>query len=371
MLEKDMLETEYWYWMLRLEGIGTTKKRELIDYFGSPKEMFFSSKEELEESPLKYCKNSSKMIEQISGGGMKEKVHREFLGLEEKQIQFIAYGDEAYPEKLKQLYDYPCGLFVKGKLPEEEKVSIAVVGARNCSAYGKEMAMYFSKELAKAGVDIISGMARGIDGYAHYGSLSGGGLSYAVLGTGVDICYPRENINLYTRMEKQGGIISEFMPGEEPLPFHFPMRNRIISGLSDGVLVIEARKKSGSLITVDQALEQGKDIFVVPGRIGDALSEGCNQLIKQGGILVTEPSDILNFYSEKINFQYKEWKKINNVLDSKQKIVYANLSLMPKHLDEILSDTNLIMTEVIQILTQLELEGYIKQSTKNYYMISR
>ena len=149
------------------------------------------------------------------------------------------------------------------------------------------------------------------------------------------------------------------------------MRNRIISGLSDGVLVIEARKKSGSLITVDQALEQGKDIFVVPGRVGDALSEGCNQLIKQGGILVTEPSDILNFYSEKINFQYKEWKKINNVLDSKQKIVYASLSLMPKHLDEILSDTNLVMTEVIQILTQLELEGYIKQSTKNYYMISR
>lgn len=368
---KDMLKKEYWYRMLKLQGIGTTKKRELIDYFGSPEEIFQSSVEKLKQSPLKYCRNAERIIHQILNGRVEEQIHREFLELERKQIYFISYEDEEYPKKLKQLYDYPCGLFVKGRLPSEERASVAIIGARNCSAYGKEMALYFSEELAKAGVDVISGMARGIDGYAHQGALAVNGFTYAVLGTGIDICYPRENIELYRKMEKQGGIISEFVPGEEALPFHFPMRNRIISGLSDGVLVIEAKEKSGSLITVDQALEQGKDIFVVPGRIGDRLSEGSNRLIKQGGILVTEPVDILNFYSEKIKFQYKEWKKINNVLDSKQKIVYASLSLMPKHLDEILNDTGLIMTQVIQILTQLELQGYIKQSTKNYYMISR
>lgn len=365
-----MLEKEYWYWMLKLQGIGTTKKRELIDYFGTPAEMFQSSKERLENSPLKYCRNAEKIIYQILNS-KEEEIHKEFLELEQRQIRFIDYHNGEYPQKLKHLYDYPCGLFVKGRLPREENVSIAIVGARNCSTYGKEIALYFSKELSKAGVDVISGMARGIDGYAHQGCLSVNGFTYAVLGTGVDVCYPRENLDLYLKMEKQGGIISEFVPGEKALSFHFPMRNRIISGLSDGVLVIEARRKSGSLITVDQALEQGKDVFVVPGRIGDCLSEGCNHLIKQGGILVTEPADILNYYGEKIKKQYKEWKKINNVLDSKQKIVYANLSLMPKHLDEILNDTSLIMTEVIQILTQLELQGYIKQSTKNYYMISR
>lgn len=214
-------------------------------------------------------------------------------------------------------------------------------------------------------------MARGIDAYAHKGSLEAEGETFAILGTGVDICYPKEHKNLYLEIEKKGGLISEYDIGEEALAYHFPMRNRIISGLSDGILVIEAREKSGSLITVDQALEQGKDVFVVPGRIGDKLSEGCNGLIKQGAILVTRPSDILDYYGKKIRKKYKELKKINNLLDSKQKIVYANLSLMPKHLDEILNDTGLIMTEVIQILTQLELQGVVKQSMKNYYIISK
>lgn len=366
-----MTEKEYWYYMSKIEGIGTIKKRELIDYFGAPKEIYQASEKELMESSVKYCKNAKKAIEHILKNREEEQIYKELLELEQNNIQFIHRMSEKYPEKLKQLYDYPCGLFVKGKLPKEEKITVAVVGARNCSIYGKEIALYFSKELAKAGIQIVSGMARGIDSYAHQGSLSVGETTYAVLGTGVDVCYPKENNNLYVGIEKQGGIISEFLPGEAALPFHFPMRNRIISGLSDGVLVIEAKEKSGSLITVDQALEQGKDIFVIPGRIGDKLSEGCNRLIKQGGILVTEPYDILDFYGEKVKKAYKKQKKINNVLDSKQKIVYASLSLMPKHLDEILNDTGLIMTEVIKILTLLELQGYIKQSTKNYYMISR
>ena len=197
-------------------------------------------------------------------------------------IMEIDRDHSLYPERMKALPGMPQKLYVLGSLPRDDIPTVGIVGARLCSPYGHRTAYHLARELALRGVQIISGMAAGIDGYAAEGALDAGAPSFAVLGNGVDICYPPGNRSLYDRMIAAGGLISEYSPGEEPLPFHFPARNRIISALSDLIVVVEARKKSGSLITADFALSQGKSVFAVPGRVDDRLSEGTNYLIAQG-----------------------------------------------------------------------------------------
>lgn len=209
------------------------------------------------------------------------------------QERCILKGDKEYPRFLGQIRNAPRQLYVRGQLPDENTPSVAVIGARSCSIYGQEMAEWFAAELAMAGVQIVSGMARGIDGIAQRAALAAGGRSYGVLGCGTDICYPKENKDLYGQLLEKGGILSEHPMGTPPLPAHFPSRNRIISGISDCVLVIEAKAKSGTLITADFALEQGKDVFALPGRLTDGLSAGCNRLICQGAGLALTPKDIL------------------------------------------------------------------------------
>ena len=194
----------------------------------------------------------------------------------------ISRNSDMYPARLEGLSNMPEELYVMGSLPDEQAPAVAIVGARMCSRYGHNIAFTFGKKLAEHGVSVISGMAIGIDGAAQEGALSGGGKTYAVLGCGVDVCYPRSNRMLYDQIPAHGGILSEFSLGTQPLPYNFPLRNRLISALADVVIVVEARKKSGSLITVDYALEQGRSVYAVPGRVGDALSDGCNYLIAQG-----------------------------------------------------------------------------------------
>jgi DNA processing protein len=212
------------------------------------------------------------------------------------EIQFYSINHSKYPMNLKEIPDPPYGIYVKGKLPMENIPSVAIIGARSCSEYGKYMARAFGIELAAAGIQIISGLARGIDGIGQKAALEAEGATFAILGSGVDICYPEENITLYKNIlsSKQGGIVSEFKPGILPKPSFFPMRNRIISGLADIVLVIEAKEKSGTLITVDMALEQGREVYALPGRATDALSYGCNKLIKQGAGIALSPKDLLS-----------------------------------------------------------------------------
>lgn len=203
-------------------------------------------------------------------------------------IRHCTYWDREYPERLKQLPDPPLGLFYIGRLPQEEKHMVAVIGARLCSEYGKYAARVYSMALARAGAGIVSGLAAGIDSIAQKAAVEAGGYSVGVLGSGIDICYPAENREIYDLLGEKGCVVSEYPPGTPPRQQNFPMRNRIISGLSDTVLVMEARERSGTLITADLALEQGKDIYALPGRVTDALSFGCNRLIWQGaGIAVT------------------------------------------------------------------------------------
>ena len=211
-------------------------------------------------------------------------------------IGFISALEEGFPEKLREIPDPPFGIYYKGSMPVENEPAAAIIGARLASGYGREQARRFGRRIGARGISVISGMARGIDGIAQKAALDAGGRSYAVLGCGVDICYPEENRELYQRLQQQGGVLSEYPPGMQPIARLFPPRNRIISGLSDLVLVIEARKRSGTLITVDMALEQGREVYALPGRVSDALSDGCNRLIRQGAGPATCPQDILEYF---------------------------------------------------------------------------
>lgn len=285
----------------------------------------------------------------------------------EKNIRFLPITSTQYPKSLKEICDPPKGIYYKGKLPEDGK-RIAIVGARNCSVYGREMAVYFGRELARKGIQVISGMARGIDGYAHRGALDGGGETFAVLGNGLDICYPPEHDRLALEIAGHGGLLSEYPPGEPALSWHFPLRNRIISGLSDGILVIEAKEKSGSLITVEQGLEQGKDIFSLPGRVGDLLSRGCNRLLKEGAIPVTEPGDILSYYGIDGTKEEDKNKKNYNRLEMEEEMVYSKVCLEPRHLDQIARECGLELFDTMETLYSLEMKKLVTQPLKNYYI---
>jgi len=288
--------------------------------------------------------------------------------LKERRIEYVTILDEAYPDKLRHIYDPPLILYLKGKPLPGDKKSIAVVGARNCSVYGREIGEYLAKAIAKEDIIIISGLARGVDSHAHMGALAAGGSTYAVLGCGIDICYPAENINLYMDMQNNGGIISEYGPGIKPLSYHFPMRNRIISALSDGILVIEAGEKSGSLITVDMGLDQGKNIYAVPGRITDKLSKGCNNLIKMGAKVVTSPADILEDLVDYYAAGELEQHNMKKLLNEEERTVYEILGFTPMHIEEISVLSKIQPAKLMEHLLSLELKDLVRQCTKNFYI---
>lgn len=365
-----MTKNEYSYWLSNISNIGNKKIDLLLQVFGDAEAVYNASREELEAFKSDCCpaglRFSEKDINSIIESKNSERIHSNYTKLIQNGIYFVTKEDEHYPAKLHNIYGAPYSLYIKGGLPGSNQKCIAIVGARDCSLYGKEMTEYFARELAAKGIAVISGLARGIDSYAHKGALAAGGVTFAVLGCGIDICYPRENIKLYMDIQANGGIISEYAPGIKPIAGNFPMRNRIISGLSDAILVIEARAKSGSLITADMGLEQGKDIYAVPGRPTDELSTGCNNLIKMGAKLVAAPEDILEEMMPDYNKERKNSK--NNNLELNEEIVYSSLCLEPRHIEEIAAQTSLPVGNVAEILLNLALRGLIKQTAKNYYI---
>ena len=246
-------------------------------------------------------------------------------------IFYVMYEDEDFPYKLRFIPDPPYGLFVKGKLPLEQKPSVALIGARACSEYGKRVAVRFAEKLAAYDVQIISGMARGIDSVSQSACIKAGGSTFAVLGSGVDICYPEEMTELYTKITEKGGVISTYAPGTPPVSVNFPPRNRIISGLSNVILVIEARKKSGTLITVDMALEQGREVGIIPGRITDDLSLGCHELIKQGATVIVDEEQLLEILQHSYNLQActnKDGARKYNVMENRTDITNHMKSIL-------------------------------------------
>lgn len=289
--------------------------------------------------------------------------------MEEKgKIWCCTSFDKEYPQRLRNYENMPKALYVKGKLPSEDKKTVAIVGARVCSRYGAYQAYVFAKELAGCGVQIISGLAKGIDGSAHRGALDGGGDTFAVMGCGADICYPKQNEKFYEAMaEGRGGILSEFTNGTPPFAGNFPRRNRIISGLADLVLVMEAKKKSGSLITAGYALEQGKSVFALPGRVGDALSEGCNRLIGDGAGMADSVEAILEELQIS-RIREKDFSVNSNIrLARQEEMVYSCLGLQPKNIEEIFQEISLETGKITESLLKLELDGLVEEPIKNYY----
>ena len=297
---------------------------------------------------------------------MEKKIHKELP----EDIRYIANSDQEFPEKLKELHDCPKGIYVRGKLPDPGKKSVAIVGARMCSAYGRATASYFARVLAANDVQIISGLALGIDGAAHEGALMAGGATFAVMAGAVDTCYPRAHIELYEQMRRTGGIISEEPCGCPPLPKLFPKRNRLISALSDMVLVVEAKKKSGSLITADFAAEQGRDIFAVPGRLEDSLSEGCNELIFQGAGIAISPERMLEIMGKNCKKSDNSKFFMQNVLARQENMVYSCLSLQPKTLEELCAAAKLPISSVTESVMLLQLQGLAKEIGRNRYVRS-
>lgn len=288
-MEDRIVEEQQMYalWMSKLPGIGNVRGNKLIERFESPKGVYMASEEDLAQVL------SQKLIAGIRQSKMTWKLQTEYEKMLAKDICMVAKWEKNYPGRLQAIPDAPFVLFYKGKLPEEGGVNVAIIGARDCSEYGRYVASELGRLLGRAQVKIISGMARGIDGISQMAALEVGGSSFGVLGCGVDICYPAQNRKLYESLLERGGLLSTYPPGTQPVPGNFPPRNRIVSGLADVVIVIEARQKSGTLITVDMALEQGREVYVVPGRITDRLSDGCNKLLKQGAGVLLSPTDFL------------------------------------------------------------------------------
>ena len=385
MTEQELMD---YYMLIRANGIGKRTIGKLLDKYGNAGNVLALSDKEIDQvlppkaaAGLKYTKKNFN----------KEKEYKKMLDM---GIRLIPYSEDEFPQKLRTIPDPPACLFVKGKLPDDTLPSVSIVGARMCSEYGRYVARQFGLSLAEAGVQIISGMAMGVDGISQKAALSAGHPSYAVLGCSPEYCYPDNNRDIYDMLPKNGGIISEYAPGTPPEARLFPMRNRIISGLSDIVLVIEARKKSGTQITVDMALEQGKEIFAVPGRITDRLSDGCNELIRQGAGIALTPEDIIDSLgalgagastTSQITKESSGGSSKGSATSSTyaNSIIYQNLSPLEQSVLEVMDIYPISATQIagllekkgtsepvsviLQTLTMMQINGVI-ESQGSYYI---
>lgn len=352
-----------WEWLCSIPGIYYMHREVLLRCFGSPEAVYHASRAELLHLREHGCAWVDHVIAYQAESAPADTVHkRRALG-----IQFISNVHPLYPMRLRELKNRPYGLFYRGALPDAGKRAVAVIGSRVCTHYGRVLAEQLARQTAEAGGVVISGAAYGIDGAAQWAALAHGGASYGIVGSSVEIRYPKANELLFDRLEREGGVISEFPPGTRPLRAHFPMRNRLISGLADVVAVVEARHGSGSLITADYALEQGRAVLAVPGRLDDELSRGCNELIAQGaGVILSAES-----FAEQVFPDFREQKKrrtLNITLAPSEKLVYSSLGLHSKSLWELAECTSLSLADLSGSLLALEEKGFAKEVERNYYV---
>ena len=351
----------YWLALRGIKGIGSALAKRLLQRFKNPEYIFSASLKEL----LEVKGISSKTAEAIACFKGWQVIEKEIIEAGKLGISILCWEDKGYPKNLLSLHDPPVVLYLLGELKESDNAALAMVGSRNSSPYGLEITKNFSYCLAQAGVTVISGMARGIDSVAHKGALQAGGRTIAVTGCGLDIIYPPENRQLFSEIKKYGAILSEFPLGTAPEAANFPRRNRLISGLSMGVIVVEASLKSGSLITAKYALEQGREVYAIPGNINSMKSRGTNSLIKEGAKLVETPEEILNDFLPQIDSplygQDIPRQAVNFSLNKREQTIYSQLTLEPLHIDELVKKCTMDVTDISSHLLSLELMGAVTQ----------
>lgn len=377
----DEKQRAYAYWLNSAPGIGEKSIRKLVSRCGCLEEVYLAG-EKLYRSLLPE-KKAEELIAFTAGWD----VEGEYGRLMETGVKFITVEEQGYPNRLREIPDPPYGLFWKGELPDRNRLAAAVIGARDCSEYGRYVARELGEALGRNGIQVISGMAKGIDGISQEAALEAGGASFAVLGCGVDICYPAQNRKLYENLLERGGVLSSYPPGTEPQPNLFPPRNRIVSGLADAVVVVEARVRSGTLITVDMALEQGREVYAVPGRLTDRLSDGCNRLLNQGAAALLSPkefvADLNRLFPHKVPCAALPAcgeDPLSNVLDAavrpaaelsdQERKVWSCLDFCPQSVEQIrgrLGD-GFTYPETLRLLMRLCLTGTAKQIGTGYFL---
>jgi len=362
-----------WLAFGRVPGLGNAGFRRIAEFFADPADAFFSGRGALREVPGL----SRAAVAGLLAFSDWDRLADEMQSIREAGVRLVRYSDASYPARLRAIPDPPAVLYVGGSPETAAHPAVGVVGSRAPSDYGREIARLLCRGLAGAGLAVVSGMARGIDREAHEAALSRGGVTVAVLGSGVDVLYPPEHRDLYRRIEESGAVLSEHPLGTAPLPHHFPARNRIISGLSLGVLVVEATERSGSLITARWALEQGREVFAVPGPAGASRSRGPHRLIREGAKLVEDVADIIEeiapqlaHASPPVSADAEGASGGKLPIEGAAGTILRDLEAGPLPMDDVIRRTGLSAPQVCEVLLEMELQGLLKQLPGKRYALN-
>lgn len=362
-----MTDIRYWVGFNRASSIGPAKVRALLDYFGDLERAWRAPASELHRAGL-----DRRAVENLLKLRTAYDPDTDLRKVERAGARILTWDDPDYPIRLREIPHPPPVLYVKGSLAESDQWAMAVVGTRRATAYGKEAARVFAGELAANGITIVSGLARGIDGAAHQAALEAGGRTIAVLGQGIDTAvYPPEHRKLAQQIVERGALASEYPPGTPPEAANFPPRNRIISGLSLGVLIVEAPERSGALITADFAAEQGRDVFALPGPIFARSAAGTNRLLREGALMALSPRDVLEELNMTMVAQHIEAQAAIPPQDETEAALLGQLSSEPMHIDEIGRQAGLPIAQVSSALAMLELKGLVRQVGGMNYVAAR
>ena len=360
-----MKDIEYWVGFSFIPGIGRVRLGQLESFFGTLENAWNAPPADLKQAGL-----DSNSIRSISLWRPRISLEAEMEKLDRYSVNVLTYHDTGYPSRLKEIYDYPPLLYIKGSLLPDDEWCLAIVGTRRASVYGRQVAEEIVADLARNRITVVSGLARGIDSVAHHSALAAGGRSIAVFACGLDTVYPGENANLARQIMQQGALISEYPLGVKPKPEHFPRRNRIMSGLSLGVLVVEADESSGAMITAHLAVEQNREVFAIPGSILSPTSRGTNHLIQEGAKLVRDYTDILQELNLTSVAQQLEMKEVIPASDT-ESLLLKQLGAEPAHIDEICRNSSLPVSVVSSTLAIMELKGMVKQVGTMSYVLAR
>lgn len=358
-------DIKYWVGFSLISGIGRVRLSQLENCFGSLEDAWQAGPSDLRRGGL-----DSRAVQAITTGRTRISLEEEMEKLERSGVKVMSHHDPGYPPRLKEIYDYPPVLYFRGSLLPEDEWCLAVVGTRRPTVYGRQVTEEIVADLARSKIVIVSGLARGIDTVAHKSALEAGGRTIAVFGCGLDMVYPNENAELARRIMEQGALVSEYPLGTRPRAENFPRRNRIMSGLSLGVLVTEASKTSGAMITARLALEQNREVFAIPGSILSPSSSGTNHLIQEGAKLVQNYTDILEELNLTAVAYQMEMEEVIPASDT-EALLLRQLSAEPTHIDEVCRNSNLPISQVSSTLAMMELKGLVKQVEAMSYVVAR